>query len=136
MNILFVCRYNRFRSRVAEAVFKKLNKNSDIKVRSAGIILGSYPLDKSKVEEAKKFGISIEGKPQTLSEEILDWYDTAIIVAEDVPANLLNKDNDTKQKVEVWKISDEKMGNNEQIKKIIKKIENKVKIFVKDRKSV
>jgi len=132
MNILFVCRYNRFRSRVAEAVFKKLNKNPSIKVKSAGAILGSYPLDKSEVEEAKKFGISIEGKPQALSEEILDWYDTAIIVAEDVPANLLNKDNDTKQKVEVWKISDEKMGNNEQIKKIIKKIENKVKIFVKE----
>lgn len=132
MNILFVCRYNRFRSRVAEAVFKKLNKNPGIKVRSVGVILGSYPLDKGEVEEAKKFGISIEGKPQALSEEILDWYDTAIIVADDVPADLLNKDKDTKQKVEVWKISDEKMGNNEQIKKIIKKIENKVKIFVKE----
>ncbi len=30
MNIIFVCKYNRFRSRVAEAYFKKINKDKNI----------------------------------------------------------------------------------------------------------
>ena len=45
-SILFVCKYNRFRSRVAEAYFKKINKNKNISVKSAGIIKGNLPLDK------------------------------------------------------------------------------------------
>ena len=39
MKILFVCRHNRFRSKVAEAIFNKLNKNKEIQIESAGLIL-------------------------------------------------------------------------------------------------
>ncbi len=53
INILFVCRYNRFRSRVAEAYFKKINKN--FKVKSAGLFKGR-PLSPKTIKEAKKFG--------------------------------------------------------------------------------
>ena len=41
MKILFICKYNRFRSRVAAAYFKKINKNSKIKVESAGKDMGT-----------------------------------------------------------------------------------------------
>ena len=54
MNILFVCRYNRFRSRTAEAYFKKINKNKKIKVKSAGIFKGNYPLSPIQVKTGKK----------------------------------------------------------------------------------
>jgi protein-tyrosine-phosphatase len=34
MNILFACKHNRLRSKVAEALFRKYNKNKKIKVKS------------------------------------------------------------------------------------------------------
>ena len=37
MNIIFVCKWNRFRSKIAEAFFKKYNKNKDITCFSRGI---------------------------------------------------------------------------------------------------
>ena len=40
-NILFVCKYNRFRSKIAEAYFNKINKNKLVSVKSAGIIRGN-----------------------------------------------------------------------------------------------
>jgi len=39
MKILFVCKHNRFRSKVAEAFFNKLKKNKKIKAESAGLVL-------------------------------------------------------------------------------------------------
>ena len=92
MNILFVCRYNRFRSKIAEAYFKKISKNRRIKVKSAGIFIGSYPLDRIQVNLAKKFGIIIKGKPQGLSTDLLKWEDIIVNVANDVP-NSLFQDN-------------------------------------------
>jgi len=35
MKILFLCKYNRFRSKVAEAVFNKLNHNNHMSAESA-----------------------------------------------------------------------------------------------------
>ena len=63
VNILFVCRYNRFRSRIAEAYFNKINKNKNVKAKSAGLIKGS-PLNPRTVKVAKKFGLDIRGKTQ------------------------------------------------------------------------
>lgn len=40
MKILFICKYNAFRSRIAEEYFKKINKNSKIQVISRGFIMG------------------------------------------------------------------------------------------------
>jgi len=42
MKILFVCKYNRFRSQFAEKYFRRINKN--LKVSSAGIIKVDKPL--------------------------------------------------------------------------------------------
>lgn len=88
MKILFVCKYNRFRSRVAEAYFKKVNKNKNIMAESAGIIEGSYPLASEQVKIAKKFGIDIEGRPRALSSKLLREQDLVVIVADDVPESI------------------------------------------------
>ena len=45
--ILFICRHNRFRSKIAEGYFNKINKN--VKVKSAGIFIGN-PLDKTQTK--------------------------------------------------------------------------------------
>ena len=126
MNILFICKYNRFRSRVAEAYFKKINKNKDIKIKSAGIIQGSYPIDEQQYKIAKEFEININGKPQGVSTELLKWLDIMVIVANDVPKKIFRDNKKYGKNTIVWKIKDENFGNEDNIRKIISKIIKKV----------
>jgi protein-tyrosine-phosphatase len=141
LNILFVCKYNRFRSRVAEAYFKKINKNKNIRAESAGIIKGWTPLDKNEVETAREFGLDIMGEPRTLSTVLLKNQNKIIIVANNVPVSLFNDvaiaDNyfrkfNKEKKVVLLKVKDESGGNKENIRKIIKSIITKVNKLVKD----
>jgi protein-tyrosine-phosphatase len=132
MRILFVCKYNRFRSRVAEAYFNKINKNKKIKAESAGIIRGFYPLNKTQVKNAEKFGINIIGKPRGLSMELLKRIDLIVITANDVSKEIFQFNKKYLQKIIVWKIQDVKRGSNEKgniksIKLIIRKVNELVK---------
>jgi len=131
MKILFVCKYNRFRSRIAEAYFNKINKNPKIKAESAGIIQGWLPLDKTEVEIAKEFDLDIIGKPRALSTELLRQQNKIVIAADNVPISIFEKvmiaDNTpisfaSKNNLIIWKIQDEEKGNKESIRKIIKSI--------------
>ena len=70
-NILFVCKHNMFRSRVAEAYFKKINRNKNIVADSAGIIRGRYPLVQKEINATKSCGIDIIGKPKGLSIDLI-----------------------------------------------------------------
>jgi len=123
MKILFVCKNNRFRSKIAEAYFKKINKNKNIKFSSAGIFRGS-PIKKQTKEIIKKFNIIIKGKPRTISTDLLKKQDLIIIVANDVPKSIFNKKYF--KKIKIWKIPDSYIVNKKKIEKIIKKIIKKV----------
>ena len=126
-NILFVCKYNRFRSRIAEDYFRKINKNTEIKVESAGLIQG-LPINKQQVELVKEFNINIEGTPRGLSEEMIRKADIIIVVADNVPKRIFSRDKGFFRKVKVWKIKDQKIEDREKstelIKEIIKKVDN------------
>ena len=129
--ILFICKYNRFRSRVAASYFRKMSKNKGIIAESAGIIRGGYPLSAGQVKAAKELGINIEGKPKILSTELLSWADTIVIVADNVPAFLFN-DYIYGKILFVWKIKDVDSGNNikqnkDRIKQIMKKVDELIK---------
>src|SRR3989344_3011680 len=124
LNILFVCRYNRFRSRVAEAYFNKINKNKNIKVKSAGLIKGG-PVNPNTVKIAKKFGLNIKGNTQGLSLKILQWQNMIVIVADNVPPSIFDRNKVYGKKVIVWKIKDAKDSNKININRIIKKIMKK-----------
>lgn len=132
-NILFVCKYNRFRSRIAEAYFNKINKNKRIKAKSAGLIKGNQ-LDKNQIKLAKEFGLNIRGKTQGLNIKILKWQDTIIIVANDVPPSIFSNNKKYGKKVIVWKIPDNLKTEKETINKVIKPIINKVDILNKQLK--
>jgi protein-tyrosine-phosphatase len=122
LNILFVCKYNRFRSKVAESYFKRTKRNRRIKVMSAGLIRGKYPLDKEEVRVAKQFKIKLKGEPRAMNYELLRDQDRIIIVADNVPKSIFDWES-LVGKVEVWKIED--IGNNaseEEIRKVIKQI--------------
>lgn len=132
MKILFICKYNRFRSRIAQEIFNKINKNKEHEAKSAGMIQGSYPLDKEEIFVAKELGIKLKGKPKGLSTDLLKWHDTAIIVADDVPKEILKDNYKFGKKLIVWKIKDAQSENKEEIKSIILDIKSKVEKFVKE----
>ena len=129
-NILFVCKHNRFRSRIAEEYFKKIKSNKNINVDSAGIIMSNSPLEKLQVNVSEDFGIKIRVKSKALSVNLIKKQDLIIIVADDVPKILFNSKayiDFKKTKIIQWKISDDPGGTNyNKMRKIIKLIMKKV----------
>jgi|SRR3989338_4965211 len=131
INILFVCRYNRFRSRIAEAYFKKINKNKNIKAKSAGLFKGN-PLNPRTVKVAKKFGLNIKGKVRGLSSKLMVWQNVTVIVADNVPKSVFNRNVKYGKKVIKFSIRDVSYENEKEIKKTIDKIIKKIDKLVKD----
>ena len=132
-NILFICKYNRFRSKIAEAYFKKINKNKNLKVKSAGIIKGS-PLSKFQKAVAKEKGIKIKGPPQGLSTKLLKWQNVVIIVADDVPKSIFKENEKYGKKTIVWNLPDVFTENKKETKKTISAIMKKVEELVRELK--
>jgi len=129
MKILFVCKNNRFRSKVAEAYFKKINKNKKIKVESAGLFQG-FPINKKTAKIVKEFGIKMKGKPRAMSNKLLTQQDIIIIVADNVPSSLFIKSYC--KKLITWKISDAKSITKKEIGKPVKMIIKKVGNLIKN----
>lgn len=126
-NILFVCKYNRFRSKVAEGWFKKLNKNSLLKAKSAGVIQGS-PTDKEIFEACKKADVKIKKSVDGVSTDLLKWQNILVIVADDVPPQLFDNEKYGKKTL-IWNIQDTHGGVKEMLP-IIQDIREKVKILL------
>jgi protein-tyrosine-phosphatase len=137
--ILFVCKHNLFRSKIAEIYFRKINKQAEFQASSAGVIKGDL-LNKNQLRAldlqklvAKKFGINIKRNPRGLSTKLLKNQDLIIIVANDVPKVIFNNKSYIK-KVVFWKIFDINKGTKEEIENIIKLIIKKVDELVKNLK--
>jgi protein-tyrosine-phosphatase len=129
MKVLFICKYNRFRSRVATAYFNRLNRNSKCKAKGVGIYPNNDPLDKWEVSFSKKLGIDIRGKPKKVSERLLKWADLVVIVADDVKKSQIK--HYKKYKILVWKVKDTEVNDKKGIKRIIKEIIKRVDVFSK-----
>ena len=110
MRVLFVCKHNKFRSKVAEAYFKQINKNKNIIASSAGIIRGNLSsAERKALLVIKEFNINLKEKSQGLSIDLLRKQNLIIIVADDVPKIIFNKKeyiNFKTTKIIVWKIPD------------------------------
>ena len=122
MKILFICKYNRFRSQIADAYFKKVNRNKNIKSDSAGIISG-IPIAKSVKDIGKKLGFRIKGKPKGINEKLLKEADLIVIVANDVPESLFGTKS---KKLVKWNIPDVCQADLYNIEKTVKMIMKKV----------
>jgi protein-tyrosine-phosphatase len=105
VNILFVCKYNIFRSKVAEAYFKKINKNKKFKAKSAGIFSGAKK-KRDIIAECKELGLRIKGKPKGVSIKLLEWMDILVIVADDVPKEIFKYNGIYPKKTLQWEIRD------------------------------
>lgn len=129
MNILFCCKANRFRSRVAEAIFNHCNKNRKIEVKSAGVKLDPIRPYAAKIviDILNKKGIKMnDEKSKSVDENLIKWADKIVIVADNVDPSLFPN-----EKIIVWKIEDADESEVEKVKIIIDKIEGKVKDFLK-----
>lgn len=127
--ILFVCRFNRFRSQFAEAIFNELNKNPKIIARSAGLIKGK-PLDKKLLNMAKKNNLKLKGESESLSEENLAWQNTIVIVADNVPKSIFKEPRIKTNKIIQWNTSEAEAQSTidsieKKVNQLIKHIENR-----------
>ncbi|MEK6895860.1 MAG: hypothetical protein AABX12_00165 [Nanoarchaeota archaeon] len=130
-NILFICKYNRFRSRIAEDYFNQINTNKKIKTKSAGIIQGS-PVNQAERKICRAMHIDISGKPQGLSSNLLKWQDITVIVANDVPPAIFKNNKKYGKKLLVWEIPDNKGDTKKEIEQIVESIKRKVEVLVKN----
>ena len=128
MNILFVCRHNRFRSKVAEVVFNKINKNPEYKAKSAGIIKG-VPVADSVKKIGRENGVIIKSETQGLSEKLVGWADVFIIVANDVPTRIFNRYKKLGKKVILWNIKDVSQNDENSIRRVFFQIKKKIEVF-------
>lgn len=129
MKILFVCKYNAFRSRVAEEYFRKINKNRKVKIMgSRGLIMGGDSDPVQRQEAKRLLGINIaKRKPMSLAIKDIIEADRIIVVANDVPRIIFDYMKGLySRKVVIWRIRDEQKRNRKNIIKIISAIKKKV----------
>ncbi len=129
--IHFICRHNKFRSKIAEAYLRKITKN--VEVSSSGLVLSRSPLEPAEIKLIESFGIKISGKSRPTTTDILREKDLVIVVADDVPKSLFDY-SFTKGKIIQWKVSDEHEFNEKKIRKIIEEIIRRVDKFSKELK--
>lgn len=132
MKILFVCKANIFRSKIAEAYFNKINKDKGIKASSAGTGFKGFPLSKNEKLVLKELGVDVKGKQKKFDKTLLNSQDLIIVVADDV--NIKDYlDKNYVGKVINWGIKDsEEDFSKEAVKKIVLKIIKKVEKLNKE----
>jgi protein-tyrosine-phosphatase len=130
MNILFICKYNSFRSKGVESFFKKHNKNNKLKVKSAGLITG-YKKHPNIHKATQKLNIDISGRAVNLTIDLLKWHDIIILVADDVPLNFFTTIHKVK-KIIHWKIADAEKETVSSRVYVLKKIDKKIRKLVND----
>ena len=128
MKILFVCKHNRFRSKSAEALFRKYNKNPRVTAESAGT-LGSLNKTSDAVKKvlAERGAKVVSDTPRVVTAELMSKFDKIIVVADNV-----SLEEFPLERTEVWKISDCGEHVLEDIRPVVDKIEEKVKDLVKE----
>lgn len=133
MKILFVCKYNAFRSRVAEEYFNKVRIKKTMNTISRGIIMGGNSDNVQRRIAKSLLGINIsKRKPLPLNLQDMRNADLIIVVADDIPKIVFNYPLPSIQKkFVIWAVKDEQGMNEENIKNIILKIKRKVDDLVK-----
>ncbi|MFA5070857.1 MAG: hypothetical protein WC511_00620 [Candidatus Pacearchaeota archaeon] len=133
MKILFICKHNVFRSRIAEEYFKKINRNKKIEVISRGIVMGGHSDKEQRGIPKKLLGIDIDNRtPIPLKKQDLESSDLIIVVANDIPRRIFDYQSMYIQdKVFIWKIKDEQLQNKKNIKRTTLEIKKRVDKLVR-----
>jgi protein-tyrosine-phosphatase len=133
--VLFVCMHNRFRSKVAEALFNKYIKQDKNKSKKFRAFSRGFKLDKDAMYVAanvkkvlRRFGIrQVDNTPRKLAPSDLRRADIIVVSADNVklPKKLVRG-----RKIIYWKISDVSQNNYKGILSRARIIKGKVKGLV------
>jgi protein-tyrosine-phosphatase len=126
MNVLFICKYNRFRSQIAESYYNKICCGSVAK--SAGIKF-DIPIDNEIIYCAKQSGLEITDIPKLADDELLSWADKIIIVANNVEKICFKEKYHPK--IICWDVPDVDNGQIEKRLETIERIKTKIDEFIK-----
>jgi protein-tyrosine-phosphatase len=131
MKILFLCKHNRFRSKVAEAIFNKLNKDKKIKVDSAGLLIDQARpfVAENVVKVMKEKDYNVFGIPRQVTINNINDFDILIIVADNVSPEFFSE---FKGRIIHWNIPDCDEKDFPRIKEIVREIEKKVQGLVSE----
>jgi protein-tyrosine-phosphatase len=126
--MLFVCKYNAFRSRVAEEYFNRTSRGKGISAISRGIIMGGDSDSVQRRIAKSLLGIDIsKRKPLPLAIRDMKEAYLVIVSADDIPRKVFNYPFlPLNKKLIIWNIKDEQKMNKENIKNIILEIKKKV----------
>lgn len=105
MKLLFVCKYNRFRSKVAECIFNALNVDKNVHAESAGLLMDASRqyIEKNVLKIMNEKGYGLRGVPRQLTSRLVKDFDVVVIVADNVNKEFFHG---FKGKIVKWKISD------------------------------
>ena len=138
MNVLFVCKHNRFRSKVAEALFRHYYKGEIVKTKSAGLIgdvMHPYiPRNVMLVLKGKGISVRDDGAKR-IDDFILKWADKIVIVADNVSPDMFRgKVFIAGKPVIFWDISDVSENDVRGITIRVNEIEKRVIEMIKELK--
>lgn len=133
MKILFLCKHNRFRSKVGECIFNKININKKINAESAGLIGSIHPTCKNVVDVLKEKGYNLVNFiPRRVDNIKIKDYDILVIVADNVDP-IFFKDS-YNGKIIWWKVTDCDESDVVGIRERVNEIEEKIKELIKELK--
>lgn len=134
MKILFICRHNVFRSRVAEEYMKKISKHE---ISSGGIIKFSGNMPRLQQEVCREFGLILPNQSKTLELENLREQDLIIIVADDVSREVFEHPEYNLKEVRKWEIKDVPTDNSnkENIRYVVAEVIKRVEELNKELKT-
>ncbi len=134
MKILFICKHNRFRSKVGEAIFNSLNKNKKIVAESSGILIDEMHLyvSESVIKIMKAKGYVVGGVPRRVDVKKINDYNMIIIVANNVQPEFFK--NSYSGKIIWWKIKDCDEKDIDGIRKRVDNIKKRVRKLVDELK--
>ena len=137
MNILFLCKANLFRSRMAHEFFEMYNKNNNHIVDSAALIYDFKTPHKLVINAMKEINVDISNKnPKKVNQDLIDWADLIVLMFPDLEEPL-KKFEVADKIIEIWEIEDIVTSSNDddRLSEFIKSriiIEKKVKDFIQN----
>lgn len=130
--VLFVCKHNRFRSKVAEAFFNKFVRENGKKAvcESVGFLLdlkSPFVAGSVKLAVEKRGAKILRDEPRQITLPGIEGFDLIVCLTDSV-----NKDFFCdRAPVEIWNIDDTSADDFEGIERIVENIEIKVEDLVK-----
>jgi len=135
MKILFICKHNRFRSKVGEAIFNSLNKNKNVFAESAGLIGSQNPTPDNVILVMKEKGYDILNRiPRRIDSISINNYDLLVIDADNVDPKFFTSSG-YNGKIIWWKITDCPEEDILGIRERVDEIEKRVKKLILELKS-